>query len=249
MTCGAASSVAIDEGEPVPKAGSKGGASNRRARTAQQWGVLTTVKLRGLPRKMSQAQVVDMLSKSGFDKTYDFVFLPGQPGSPFNRGHCFINFVRASFAVDFRRKFEGLVLDATKRARAEVHPSGIQGFQANYAQFLESPKFQADAMPLVLRDCPTQAPTPSAQCSTLDNLRAQGRATLAAATSTPHRVTQGHGSVCQATPSPAPGLVRRFCHECGHGREDKALFCGYCGTRWAKPALPVARNDASFIRS
>jgi len=115
----------------------------RRSRTdPMPWDdVVVTVMVRQIPRQFSQLMFLKEVNARGFDGLFDFLYLPFDLKKGINVGYGFLSFIKAKHAQDFRREFDGLLLDKqmkTKGKPLRVHPANVQGNEANYQQFMQT---------------------------------------------------------------------------------------------------------------
>eukprot|EP00928_Gymnodinium_smaydae_P037498 TRINITY_DN26017_c0_g2_i1.p2 TRINITY_DN26017_c0_g2~~TRINITY_DN26017_c0_g2_i1.p2 ORF type:complete len:442 (+),score=78.15 TRINITY_DN26017_c0_g2_i1:95-1327(+) len=66
---------------------------------------ITTMMLRNIPNKYTQAKLLQELDDSGFAGTYDFFYLPMDVHNRSNVGYAFVNFPSPIHAEEFRRQF------------------------------------------------------------------------------------------------------------------------------------------------
>jgi len=98
----------------------------------------TTMMVRNLPNKYSQAMLLDELQDSGFaqKRDFDFFYLPMDHANGANLGYCFINFTDPSKANSFASAFQCRKLRRfNSKKMIDVMPASIQGFQANYDHY------------------------------------------------------------------------------------------------------------------
>jgi len=86
-----------------------------------------------------------------------FFHVPSDLKKGMNVGYGFINFIEAKHAHDFRREFDGLLLDKQAKTKGKplcVHPANVQGYEANCQQFMQThtgQKHDPRCSPLFLR--------------------------------------------------------------------------------------------------
>merc|ERR1719174_2916772 len=78
--------------------GGKGGGGHTR----------TTVMLRNLPAGYTRDMVVELLNKEGFDRLYDFVYMPMNLRTMASFGYVFVNLTSPVVADQCRSVFQGL---------------------------------------------------------------------------------------------------------------------------------------------
>merc|ERR1719420_1358326 len=67
----------------------------------------TTVMMRNLPNKYTQDSLIALINEQGFEKKFDFFYLPIDFRNKVNIGYAFVNFTTSEDAVTFMRKFDG----------------------------------------------------------------------------------------------------------------------------------------------
>ena len=126
-------------------------------------GPVTTVMVRNIPTRYTSLSLIDVLKEHGFDKTFDFMYLPMDFRTKKNVGYAFVNFISAEYVSKFTTVFQGMQLKAsTSQKCLEIVPSRRQGFIDNIGVFgaselLTSTNQQAHFKPLVMVDgdlCP-----------------------------------------------------------------------------------------------
>jgi len=96
----------------------------------------TTVMLRNIPNRYSQAQLLQEIDEVGFDGKYDFFYLPMDTHNKTNVGYAFINFVCPDVMQQFIRMFSGYRFkDHSSHKVARVSPAHLQGFLENVQHF------------------------------------------------------------------------------------------------------------------
>jgi RNA recognition motif-containing protein len=117
--------------------------------------------VRNIPTRFTSITLIDVLKEYGFDKTFDFIYLPMDFKTKKNCGYAFMNFVNPEYARQFMKTFQGLQLKAaTSQKLLDIIPSRRQGFIENISVF-ESSDLLSSAptnnqssffKPLVLKD-------------------------------------------------------------------------------------------------
>jgi hypothetical protein len=99
-------------------------------------GLLTTVMVRNIPTRYTSLGLVEVLKEHGFDKTFDFLYLPMDFRTRKNVGYAFVNFLDPDNVDRFISQFQGLQLKAsTSQKTLEIVPSRRQGFMDNISVF------------------------------------------------------------------------------------------------------------------
>jgi RNA recognition motif-containing protein len=100
---------------------------------------VTTLMVRNIPTRFTSLSLVDILKEYGFDRTFDFFYLPMDFKTKKNCGYAFINFVNREYAMKFIDTFQGLQLKASTSLKSvNIIPSRRQGFWDNISVFESS---------------------------------------------------------------------------------------------------------------
>lgn len=76
------------------------------------------------------------IRRHGFDRTFDFIYMPMDLRTRCNMGYCFVNFVDEFFAREFYRVFEGMGLASFNSYKVlSIHPATTRGLYANMSSF------------------------------------------------------------------------------------------------------------------
>eukprot|EP00425_Heterocapsa_triquetra_P037098 CAMPEP_0195085084 /NCGR_PEP_ID=MMETSP0448-20130528/25586_1 /TAXON_ID=66468 /ORGANISM="Heterocapsa triquestra, Strain CCMP 448" /LENGTH=228 /DNA_ID=CAMNT_0040118461 /DNA_START=85 /DNA_END=771 /DNA_ORIENTATION=- len=98
----------------------------------QAKGAVCTLKIKNLPRRCSQAEILKAVEEIGFGNGYDFFFLPVGPQSKQNRGYAFMNFRDPVTAANFRAAFSGYRI---REKVVEVVAAPVQGLIENMMRY------------------------------------------------------------------------------------------------------------------
>lgn len=100
---------------------------------------VTTIMVRNVPNKYTQRLLLRVWKQMGYGHAIDLFYLPMDFRNKCNLGYCFLNFISAEYAAQFRAEVEGLRLTTFKTPKvlvtAEAH---IQGFLPNFTAFRNS---------------------------------------------------------------------------------------------------------------
>uniref|UniRef100_A0A7S0FPB4 RRM domain-containing protein n=1 Tax=Pyrodinium bahamense TaxID=73915 RepID=A0A7S0FPB4_9DINO len=92
---------------------------------------ITTVMIRNVPCRITQARVAEVLDGLGYARKCDLLFLPNRPNAEAasHLGYGFVNFKRASDAESFTRAIEGYRFKGTTSTKVcAAQPAHVQGF-------------------------------------------------------------------------------------------------------------------------
>mmetsp|Transcript_27953 Transcript_27953/g.65039 ORF Transcript_27953/g.65039 Transcript_27953/m.65039 type:complete len:339 (+) Transcript_27953:102-1118(+) len=96
----------------------------------------TTVMLRNIPNRYSQANLLQEIDAAGFRGTYDFFYLPMDTQNRTNVGYAFINFLTSHDLDRFMTEFAGYLFQSHSSQKvARVSLAHIQGFIENIRHF------------------------------------------------------------------------------------------------------------------
>mmetsp|Transcript_97086 Transcript_97086/g.172818 ORF Transcript_97086/g.172818 Transcript_97086/m.172818 type:complete len:415 (+) Transcript_97086:51-1295(+) len=96
----------------------------------------TTIMLRNIPNRYTQATLLQQINKVGFEGTYDFFYLPMDTQNRTNVGYAFINFVSPEELDRFTERFADYRFeDHASQKVARVSLAHIQGFVENIRHF------------------------------------------------------------------------------------------------------------------
>eukprot|EP00931_Biecheleriopsis_adriatica_P086803 TRINITY_DN61389_c0_g1_i1.p1 TRINITY_DN61389_c0_g1~~TRINITY_DN61389_c0_g1_i1.p1 ORF type:complete len:422 (+),score=69.48 TRINITY_DN61389_c0_g1_i1:68-1333(+) len=129
-------------------------------------GDVTTVMMCNVPSRCTQKELVKEINES-FANRYDFLYLPIDKTSGFNKGYAFINLKNALIAKEFYRTFHGTTLALHRAAKAiTINVAVLQGYEANfvrYAHMMRAGTGRKQTQPLFLRvrDSKFQKKSPS----------------------------------------------------------------------------------------
>jgi len=196
------------------------------------WGSTVTVMMQNLPKRLSQNLLIEEIKSKGFGGTYDFVYVPVEMQTKFNRGYAFINFVEPKYAMAFKSCYEGHQLTKySSRKVIAILPAALQGFEANYARFASSRMVHEapGAHPVFLRQpsalqvAPVEAPEGSrtgvTKCEATKSVDFVFKSQL------PERPQADSSNL----PTGNGKYPLNFCPFCGGDVQSDFKFCQYCG--------------------
>lgn len=99
----------------------------------------TTVMLRNIPNKYTQSTLLQAINSVGFDKVYNFFYLPVDYKNHCNMGYAFINFVNHGAACSFMKAFKGYQLPAKSSKVCDTCWARVQGLKSNVEHYRNSP--------------------------------------------------------------------------------------------------------------
>jgi len=101
----------------------------------------TTVMLRNLPEQYTRDLIVKLLNAEGFDRLYDFVYMPMNLRTMASFGYVFVNLTSAVVADQCRSVFQGLKRWEVESDRVcdVLWSAEQQGLSANIERYRNSP--------------------------------------------------------------------------------------------------------------
>lgn len=94
--------------------------------------LVTTLMIRNIPNRYTQADLLDELTLLGFGGTIDFLYMPLDRGSKANVGYAFVNFLAVKAAFECREALHGYKFTRHGKDKvAIVSAAHLQGFAAN----------------------------------------------------------------------------------------------------------------------
>lgn len=103
-------------------------------------GKATTIMIRNLPHRCGQRELIAELETLRFGGTFDFLYIPLDPGTMYNVGYAFVNFIDHTWAQKCMEVFSGHVF---RRYRNSGKPTAvsiahIQGLESNLRHYEKS---------------------------------------------------------------------------------------------------------------
>jgi hypothetical protein len=133
-----------------------------------QHGAFTTVMLRNLPNDYTRSMLVELLDSNGFNRRFDFVYVPIDFEKSSGLGYAFVNFVRhedAQNAMQSLKNFDDWKVPSRKILQLSWSMP-LQGLTANIERYRNNSVMHPDVpehfKPMVLKDgIPVCFPPPS----------------------------------------------------------------------------------------
>merc|ERR1719253_639203 len=122
-------------GMPVPAASAPEGPNGANGHSR------ITAMLRNLPSEYTRDMVVKLLNAEGFERLYDFVYMPMNLRTMSSFGYVFVNFVSPVVADQCRSVFQGLTRweETSDKVCDVLWSSEQQGLPANIERYRNSP--------------------------------------------------------------------------------------------------------------
>ncbi|CAE7038686.1 ML5 [Symbiodinium natans] len=94
---------------------------------------VTTMMIKGVPKRMTRNDLMQELNISGFQQLYDFCYLPQDVDSQQHKGYGFVNFVHTWTAQLFRSAWAKRMLTTSsgRSKPVDIVQSSVQGLRAN----------------------------------------------------------------------------------------------------------------------
>lgn len=226
--------LAIEEGEVCPPV---------TWGVSLEWESTTTIMMRNLPNKYTQAMLLAEINHDGFLGKFDFLYVPIDPETNANRGYAFLNFIDPSFSWMFKLAYEGRKMKRFNSNKVvTVAPAALQGFELNYLHYSSARVNRGDpaARPLFLRDPKlhdlAEADAPKG--------RRGIRRIIAHDRKIPHMAgPASFESAVPRAPQMASQMVPKYCPSCGIEIQLRFQFCPSCGNM-----LPFSAQASAFER-
>jgi len=214
---------------------------------APPWTDVTTVMMRNLPNKYTQAMLLEELSDAGFQRLvdFDFFYLPMDHSNAANLGYCFINFCKTPTANTFAAAFQGKKMKRFNSNKTVVTmPASIQGFDRNYVYYSSTRVAQAEDpayRPIFCRRVPTGpvvAPIAVPKASAKNGGAGKGSPATSGKGKKPAWEMTGQalvsacgGMVSQMCTVGAPAIQgQKVCQACSSTIGSAHRFCTFCGS-------------------
>eukprot|EP00928_Gymnodinium_smaydae_P034856 TRINITY_DN24616_c0_g1_i2.p1 TRINITY_DN24616_c0_g1~~TRINITY_DN24616_c0_g1_i2.p1 ORF type:complete len:307 (+),score=34.70 TRINITY_DN24616_c0_g1_i2:103-1023(+) len=222
-----------------------------------EWHDKTTLMLRNLPNAYTTSLLYEELDAAGFEKLFDFVYVPIDLETNLNRGFAFINFVSPEDAIRFRSMYEHKKMKLIESHKFVcITPAELQGYDRNFSHYKYSRVYHGNpwCRPLFLRKKEVMA--------------TRNRAAITRSLCEPQD-PGGHGMDILRRPS--PNLIprkllprsqypyRQFSEEARSSSQNESLdfsgmqlvppprqFCQYCGGRVSE-ACRYCQSCGSYL--
>mmetsp|Transcript_15553 Transcript_15553/g.34090 ORF Transcript_15553/g.34090 Transcript_15553/m.34090 type:complete len:267 (-) Transcript_15553:190-990(-) len=113
---------------------------------------ITTMMLKNIPCRKSQEEVMQHIDLKGFDRRYDFFYLPRDVKFRANLGYAFINFATPEGAANFLDQMNGYRFSNSGSTKAcVVVPAHVQGLKDNLAVFKRTEVMRSNRKPYFLQ--------------------------------------------------------------------------------------------------
>eukprot|EP00928_Gymnodinium_smaydae_P023927 TRINITY_DN19545_c0_g1_i4.p1 TRINITY_DN19545_c0_g1~~TRINITY_DN19545_c0_g1_i4.p1 ORF type:complete len:340 (+),score=41.12 TRINITY_DN19545_c0_g1_i4:59-1078(+) len=213
-----ASSVCPDQEVPSQQDGLQELADQKHAdgysaATPIEWQGKTSVMVRHVSYKCTREMFRDELHKAGFDKLFDYLYLPVNMRRSTSKGYAFLNFADSASAYRFKECFDGRMMDVPGGVRPlEVIPANKQGYAENFSHYIDK------------RNEISAAAKPSAESlSWCQEKRHEHRHS----SFSKNRNMAAEKSVDPSLP--AEHETMSMCYQCQNHVPSKSHFCHFCG--------------------
>eukprot|EP00929_Paragymnodinium_shiwhaense_P034274 TRINITY_DN1866_c6_g1_i1.p1 TRINITY_DN1866_c6_g1~~TRINITY_DN1866_c6_g1_i1.p1 ORF type:complete len:544 (+),score=145.64 TRINITY_DN1866_c6_g1_i1:171-1802(+) len=189
-------------------------------------GEMVTVMMRNLPNKYSQQMLFEEINETGFEGTFDFLYLPIDPETKANKGYAFVSFMSPADASRFQEHYQGRSMKHfNSHKTVSICPAALQGFKANYDHYSKS---QA-AKPMFLPQGTTSAASTTKSAAAAPAAAAAVAPAPAAVASPANEASSQSQSDADAECGDCSAMSFKFCPFCGGARQPEFKFCVYCG--------------------
>jgi len=98
-----------------------------------------TMMIRNLPRRITQIDLKREIDSTGFQDSYDFIYMPSIIAAKQGKGYAFVNFVKPQVAVSFAQAWHGSRrFKMGRKANLDVSAASTQGREANIIKWMKS---------------------------------------------------------------------------------------------------------------
>merc|ERR550514_1391380 len=98
----------------------------------------TTLMLRNIPNALTPENLMAIVDMAGFSGTYDYLYLPRDTNTAYNKGYAFLNFTDPRVAQDFAAQLEGSAWNEKSPKRLAITDALCQGVAANLRRLRSS---------------------------------------------------------------------------------------------------------------
>ena len=91
-----------------------------------------------IPNALTPENLMAIVDMAGFSGTYDYLYLPRDTNTAYNKGYAFLNFTDPRVAQDFAAQLEGSAWNEKSPKRLAITDALCQGVAANLRR-LRSP--------------------------------------------------------------------------------------------------------------
>merc|ERR1719313_1968938 len=98
----------------------------------------TTLMLRNIPNALTPENLMAIGDMAGFSGTYDYMYLPRDTNTAYNKGYAFLNFMEPRVAQDFAAQLEGSAWNEKSPKRLAITDALCQGVAANLRRLRSS---------------------------------------------------------------------------------------------------------------
>merc|ERR1719443_332907 len=98
----------------------------------------TTLMLRNIPNALTPENLMAIVDMAGFSGTYDYMYLPRDTNTAYNKGYAFLNFMELRVAQDFAGQLEGSAWNEKSPKRLAITDALCQGVAANLRRLRSS---------------------------------------------------------------------------------------------------------------
>jgi len=157
FSCRRQSHAVARVGSRPPSGGAPAAARPEERPPAVHEDELTTVVIRGMPQVTTRDSFLELLRREGFEKQYDFVYLPTDFGMQCCFGYAFVNLVSPTAAQRFHEVFAGFSKWSVPwESEAEVGWASLQGLDRHVEKYRNSPVMHQsvgdESRPILLKD-------------------------------------------------------------------------------------------------
>jgi hypothetical protein len=98
----------------------------------------TTLMLRNIPNALTPENLMAIVDMAGFSGTYDYLYLPRDTNTAYNKGYAFLNFMDPRVSQDFAAQLEGSAWNEKSPKRLAITDALCQGVAANLRRLRSS---------------------------------------------------------------------------------------------------------------